>query len=227
MQNNITIEFKPSTTYIDWFFAKPTSNNIPDLEYFSIIQIEEDVNYILEKIPLVILEVMEELGWKIIVTNTRDLEKECPSPIKIYGYTNFDTKTIYVYAKKESIKALLHEIAHFVDLLLNISNTKEWTNIYNIEKEYFKQMNTSFTCVENKSECFADAFMLYYTNKERLNMNANKTYCMMENFNKYIKYAITKETIEERKNIQLTKELQELSEKLSNISTFPEHCSYW
>jgi hypothetical protein len=72
--------------------------------------------------------------------------------------------------------------------------------------------------------------MLYYTNKERLNMNAHKNYCMMENFNKYIKYAITKETIEERKNIQLTKELQklqELSEKLSNISTFPEHCSYW
>lgn len=226
MDNNITIEFKPTTTCIDWFFAQPTPCKIPNLEYFSILQIEETINYILEKIPVVILDAMKELGWKIIVTNTRNLENDCKSPTKIYGYTNFDTQTIYVYATKDGIPALLHEIAHFVDLLLNISNTKEWNNVYNIEKSRYETLKNSFTCINNKSECFADAFMLYYLHKERLDINAPKTYGVMEYLDKYIKYAITKECVEKRKDVQ-NQDMKNLIEKLSNISAFPEHCSYW
>ena len=223
--NNIIIEFKPQTTFRDWIFKEIRYDKNKKLESFSQIQIEELLEKVLNKIPTIIFNTMEKLDWKIIVTNTRDLEKECDSNIKIFGYTNFDTQTIFVYANEDGIKSLPHEIAHFVDYLLNISNTRDWEYVCEKDKNNFEYANAYFTNTNEKTECFADAFMLFVLNKDILKNNTTYAYNVMSHLFEYMDYIITEDTVEHIKTMQENK-MNELLEKLSNNSIFSNHCNY-
>ena len=189
MQKNIFMDFSPKCDYKKWVFNGITNNKENNLDFFSKAQIIEEVENVLSKIPNRLLEATILTNWKIVVTNNRNLEEECGAPKQIYGYTNFNKKEIVVYATKEGIEiSLPHEIAHFFDVLTDISISKEWQSIYNEEKEIYLTMKNTFTTPKYKSECFADAFMYYIIYKESLRKNTPKTYATIDNVFKYINY---------------------------------------
>lgn len=224
MRKNVIIEFQPKSNYKDWIFKNV--NNNKNLDYFSKKQIEELIDKVLTKIPNRLLDALEILGWKIIVTNTRNLEEECDSNIKIYGYTSFEKKEIKVYATKEGInESLPHEIAHFLDSIINLTNSNEWRKIFNEEKDSFKMMSNYFTYSNYPSECFADAFMVYIIDACQLKRYSSKTYSVIENIFEYIEYIIDDDLLKNLKE----KEEERNKEILSSleISCFKEGVNYW
>lgn len=199
LRHYATIDFEPKSTAIDWIFSLYPSN----INFFSKAQVEDEIEEILSKIPERLLFVTEALGWEVIVTNTRDLEKEGGFDTKVYGYTNFELKKIVVYATKEGIReSLPHEFAHILDSILHISESEEWVAIYNSEKEDYSKLRY-FTACDNPTECFADAFLTYVLNKNELNKNtpcgfgfhAQKTRAVMENIFSLIDYLLDEDTI--------------------------------
>lgn len=226
MRKNIIIEFEPKSSYRDWIFNKVIDKNKKTLDFFSKKQIEELVEDILKRIPQRLLDVLEKLDWKIIITNTRNLEEECSSNIKIYGYTNFEKKEIKVYATKEGIReSLPHELAHFLDSLINITNTYEWKKIYEEEKECFRLMSNYYTSINHFSECFTDSFMLFVIDNFQLKKYAPKTYSVIENIFEYIEYIIDEDFIKNLKENELKKDKELLS--ALEISCFKEDINYW
>lgn len=223
MRKNITIDFKPTTTYKDWIFADKKEN---ELDFFSKKQIEELVDKSLEKIPERLLSVLEILNWKILISNTRNLEAECGATSKIYGYTHFEKKEIVVYATEKGItESLPHEMAHFLDLLINISNTPQWDKVYKEEKEKFELMKFIFTSINYKTECFADAFLAYIIVNSDLKRYSPKTYKIIENIFKYINYILDDDCLEKYKNIEKEK-AEKLIKSLTEVSCFSDGYNY-
>lgn len=223
MQKNIIIDFIPKCSYKDWVFNEIVTVKKNNLDFFSKEQIVEEVNNILSKIPDKLLEATILAGWKIVVTNQRNLEEECGAPAQIYGYTNFNKKEIVVYATKEGIEfSLPHELAHFFDVLTDISISKEWQSIYNHEKDTYLTMKYTFTTPKYKSECFADAFMFYITNKEKCKKSIPKTYIVIDNIFKYINYILDEDCIKKYKEKQAN-EIKENSNEAIEISCFSEY----
>lgn len=223
MQKNIEIDFSPKCDYKKWVFNGITNTKENDLEYFSKIQVIESVEEVLSKIPNRILEATMLTNWKIIITNNRKLEEECGAPKRIYGYTNFKKKEIVIYATKEGIEiSLPHEIAHFFDVLTDISITKEWQKVYSEEKDIYLTMSTIFTTPKYKSECFADAFMYYIIYKENLKRNTPKSYAVIDNIFTYIDYILDEECIR-KYNEKQQKQDEDMFNKITEISCFSEY----
>ena len=217
MQENIIIEFNPKTTYNDWIFNGILDTKKCNLDFFSRKQVEENINTMLEQIPQRLLEATIKTGWKMIVTNTRKLEDECGAPGQIYGYTNFEKREILVYADKNGIEiSLPHELAHFLDVLTNISISPEWKKIYKSEYDMYLTMKNHFTSPRYASECFADAFMVYIMQPKYLKQNVPMTYKVIENVFEYIEYLLDDKCI----NSYLEKQ-KEKEERIIKILTEP------
>lgn len=81
----------------------------------------------LDKVPTAILNAFQKEDWHIIVTN-ENLEQKYGYNFEIYGVTDRDEKTIYIYSHQDALNyGLGHEIGHFLDEYLGfISDTEEW-----------------------------------------------------------------------------------------------------
>lgn len=223
MQKNIIIDFIPKNDYKSWVFNGIVGHKENNLDFFSKEQVIEEIDRILSKIPNKLLEATILTDWKIIVTNQRNLEEECGAPAQIYGYTNFNKKEIVVYATKEGIETSLpHEIAHFFDVLTDISVSKEWKIVYDQEKDSYFSMKFTFTTPKYQSECFADAFMFYITNKEKCKKSVPKTYNVIDNVFKYINYILDEDCIKKYQEKQKNTINEDLIEKIE-ISCFSEY----
>lgn len=189
MNKNIIIQFEPTITYKTYIFSNNPSR---ETEYFCHKLLIDNLNNILNKIPKKILDKYNSDGWKIIITNTRNLEKEFGYNFKIHGCTLYEEKQTIVYANKYGIEAIPHEIAHYLDSLINISQTIEWKEIYEKEKDFYKgtYLIDFFTKIDSKEECFADAFLAYIMNKDSLKKHAKETYNVINNIIEYIDYLI-------------------------------------
>lgn len=232
---NVVINFVPKETNIHWIF-NGVLNSSGELDYFSESQIEKELNEILTKVPRKLQTVADDLWWKIVVTNTRDLEKECNVKGKVYGYTNFNNKEMVIYATKQAIReSIPHEFAHLLDYILGISKSKEWEEVYNLEVNSYKLMNSIFTTCDNKTECFADAFMAYINYESYLKRNAERTYKVIDNIFRYMDDLLNDRVIKEYKRLQqlateenknIAKESLLESYKNSDFSIFVEENNF-
>ena len=117
----------------------------------------------LQKVPEAILTAFQKENWHIIVTN-ENLEQKYGYDFEIYGVTDREEKTIYIYAHQDAVNyGLGHELGHFLDEYLGfVSEAKEWKElclkhyqIYGMPIFYFSEPN------ETEEEYFADCFLLY------------------------------------------------------------------
>jgi len=129
----------------------------------------------LNKIPTAILNAFQKEGWHIIVTN-ENLEQRYGYNFEIYGVTDRDKKTIYIYSHQDALSyGLGHEIGHFLDEYLGfISDTEEWKGLHTGHKKLPKIPVFYFSEPEETDyEYFADCFLLYL-NEPTLLYDCNK-----------------------------------------------------
>ena len=215
MYKNVVVDFTPVATSMDWIFNGVFNKENEELNFFTSEQVENKIADVLSRIPKRILDVAFELGWKIIATNNRNLEAECGALGEIYGYTNFRDKEFVIYPTLKGInESLPHELAHLLDVLLNVSSSKEWLKVFNEEKEQYEKMRYTFTAPDQKEECFADAFMLYIFDEKRLEKLAPKTYKVIKNIFQHVDYLLNNKCIEE-----YVKEEEQRSKTLLNELT--------
>lgn len=129
----------------------------------------------LNKVPTAILNAFQKEDWHIIVTN-ENLEQKYGYNFEIYGVTDRDEKTIYIYSHQDALNyGLGHEIGHFLDEYLGfISDTEEWKRLHIDHKKLPKIPVFYFSEPEETDyEYFADCFLLYL-NDSTLLYDCNK-----------------------------------------------------
>lgn len=127
------------------------------------------------QIPLNIREEYQLAGWRILLTD-KELEKTYfPefSYMTICGMFDSGAKVIYLENQSNGIKAIVHEIGHFIDIgysqPFQYSDTDEWQLIWNQEVANNRMQSNSY-------EEFADAFSDYILNPEKLKKDSLVAY---------------------------------------------------
>lgn len=105
---------------------------------------------------------------------------------QIVALTMQKEKKVYIQNTKikTSSRSVIHEMGHVLDLMNGVvSNTTEFDNIYNEEKEkypvYTGDVNPDR--IIDRQEYFASSFMQYITNRNGIKNNAPKTFSYIEN----------------------------------------------
>lgn len=105
---------------------------------------------------------------------------------QIVALTVQKEKKVYIQNTKikTSSRSVIHEAGHVLDLMNGVvSNTTEFDNIYNEEKEkypvYTGDVNPDR--IIDRQEYFASSFMQYITNRNGIKNNAPKTFSYIEN----------------------------------------------
>lgn len=140
---------------------------------------------VLEDIPDKILQDFNEDGFEIILTDVNISEKYYTGDITetIAGLFVESDKTIYISRKSNFIKySTVHEIGHYFDFKNNwISESQEFQDIYEIEKEKLKTFSYDEHYKSNSKEYFATAFKEYLKNPKRLETYTPLTYKYIKN----------------------------------------------
>lgn len=171
--------FKPQTK--EWFLTES--------------QAKKEVDAYLNTVPEAILDALSYEGWSIEITDT-NLESRFGFKYEIYGVTDEESKTIYVYAYPLAVKyALAHEIGHFVDSYLgNVSKMHDWKRISVLHENYpsNKELVTFYFTdkEENDKEYFANCFLLYINDKDLLKKVNKRAYQVMERICDNIEYIV-------------------------------------
>lgn len=163
-KNNLVKDFLFQDDQHGWFLTKT--------------QLTDYLKRYIPKIPASILDAMETAGWQIVFTN-KSLEDKFLVTFEVYGMTDYNEKTAYVYAHELGIQySLAHEIGHFLDNFLNnISNTTEWNAVKQEHKD-FRIPAYYFSDKDNAEEYFANCFLLYINDKELLRKCNNRA-CLL------------------------------------------------
>ena len=173
--------------------------------FFTNGQAKEYVDDYLKRIPEQISGVLFNIfagnGWRVIITDD-NLEEKFGYNYEIYGVTDKEHKTIYVYAYPLAIEyGFGHELGHLVDIYLgNISGSDEWNKCFHQHKQLSNIPCFYFTVGYgeiSKEEYFADSFLLYLNDAELLQQCNVAVYNMFVKFFKNIHVLI--EAVEYRK----------------------------
>lgn len=157
--------------------------------FFTNGQAKEYVDDYLKRIPEQIsgvLNIFAGNGWKVIITDD-NLEEKFGYNYEIYGVTDKEHKTIYVYAYPLAIEyGFGHELGHLVDIYLgNISGSNEWNKCFHQHKQLPNIPYFYFTVGYgeiSKEEYFADSFLLYLNDAELLRQ------CNTAVYNVFVKF---------------------------------------
>lgn len=121
--------------------------------------------------------------WKFIITNktlerfrTEDLTDEQ----FVAGATLYKERNIYILISNDCNRSfddiVYHELGHALDCNLNvISNTEEFTTIFNKEKTHTTNAFTNHT-LSDSTEFFAEGFCQYMKNSTEMQIQMPKTY---------------------------------------------------
>ena len=86
----------------------------------------------IDEVPDEILYAIQSIGYRISVVEI---------PKGLSGYTDSSKKRIYISKNIKDFKVVIHKIAHAYDDYLGwISNSKEFQEVYNIEKKLFNEI---------------------------------------------------------------------------------------
>lgn len=173
--------YKLSERYTKNNLARDFLFSTSKLFYLTRNQAKKETEKYLDRIPESLLTAFSSEGWKIIITD-ENLEDRFNIPYDIYGITDSNDKTIYVYAFSLALQySLAHELGHFLDYYLgNISKMKDWSAIWlahrNIPNN--RELNEYyFTERENSAlEYFANCVLLYINDKHLL-QKCNRCAC--------------------------------------------------
>ena len=90
----IIYDYEQQISYKDLIFDK-------EIGFYSLSQLKEVTENCIEQIPESLLKTFEELGWKIVLTNKQNLEKEYKYDYEIYGLTDYIKHEFIIYAKNK------------------------------------------------------------------------------------------------------------------------------
>lgn len=136
------------------------------------------VNRELAKIDKKLLNKFKKSKWKIYVTS-KNLNQIYYNNkyTSVLGSTNKKEKTIWIENNLDAVNnAPIHEFGHWIDM------NNDWLSKKNsfkkIDKEERKKLIKTFdiTTLSNQQETFADAFMWYVKDSEKLKKKCSKIY---------------------------------------------------
>ena len=109
-------------------------------------------------------------GWNLIITDKNINDEYYNGEIKreLAGLTLLKEKKIYISHKSRHIRqAMVHEFGHYLDIKLGfVSETKEFKEIYEEEKEHIKEKwKFDGHASSNSQEFFAECFANYECGK--------------------------------------------------------------
>lgn len=137
-------------------------------------------NTILKLVPSNVRSSFKKDGYKVLVTS-KDIARTYFKTNKyghIIGLTTSYDKAIYISAKRNDIyNSLLHEFGHYVDYRnMKSSNSPEFIDIYNKEKNKFAVESKDGHYKSNQQEFFAEVFQETILHPERCKKTAPRAY---------------------------------------------------
>ena len=150
------------------------------LSYSCDESLNESLQRYIDKVPDHVLNAIQGIGYQM------ELVKEAGANfqlIGVCGVTNTNDKRILIQAKESKFRrSVVHEIFHaYDDYLSFISESSEFKEIYESEKEKFKVCDYHSThYLSNVREYFAEACQEYIYHPDDLKINTPKTYEFIE-----------------------------------------------
>lgn len=198
MNIDTVIEFEPNMSINQYIFG------VSDDEFFSPAQIKDAVDDVLNKIPHVVTNLVVNQGYKIIVTNTQNLERKYRIDYEVLSMADYDAKEIIVYATPLAISTMPHEIGHIIDNFLNqISRTQNWLNLCDDYKSRIEVVVNNATKTyayftsTDPTEFFCDCFLTYVMHIELLTEEFPAIVPVFNRIIQVLKYNNTSTTQEE------------------------------
>lgn len=174
---NVTLNKKATkkvvTTKIEYVVDTKTNNNVnsigktingADNTYLN------KLNNELNKVPEKVINTFKKEGWNIYITGENLAQTHFGGKYSsVQGLTSYNKKEIIIENRPEAVReSTIHELGHFLDYYFGfISDSDEFTNIYNKEVDTFKSNITNSSCVRNKREFFAETFYYMYTDSSK------------------------------------------------------------
>lgn len=156
---------------------------------------EETTAEVTEQLSLLTKEIslkLAESDWKIYVSNEKLYEiadengEYEGAPVKYIGGITFKQSKVIFLNEEYVSTSLLHEIGHAInDEYGFLSDTEEFKNIYESEKENFDCYvgdGDEEHCIKNTSEYFAEAFHQYLLAADLLKEDCPATYNYIDSF---------------------------------------------
>ena len=162
-------------------------------EYSNIIQKDGNVNDkwinsangYWNKIPYNVRKRLINDGWQLYVTDKNIAQSFFFGQYSsVAGVTVYYKNLIYFEDRQSAINiSIAHEVGHAIDQTLGfVSNTEEFINIYNQEKDNFIEVDGDGSQAKGSvSEYFAESIQQYIYHNDSLKKNSPQTYEFIKN----------------------------------------------
>lgn len=150
------------------------------LSYSCDESLNESLQRYIDKVPDHVLNAIRSIGYEMELVEEAGADFQL---IGVCGVTNTNDKRILIQAKESKFrKSVVHEIFHaYDDYLSFISESSEFKEIYESEKEKFKVCDYHSThYLSNVREYFAEACQEYIYHPDDLKISTPKTYEFIE-----------------------------------------------
>lgn len=150
------------------------------LSYSCDESLNESLQRYIDKVPDYVLNAIQSIGYQMELVEEAGADFQL---IGVCGVTNTNDKRILIQAKESKFRrSVVHEIFHaYDDYLSFISESSEFKEIYESEKEKFKVCDYHSThYLSNVREYFAEACQEYIYHPDDLKINTPKTYEFIE-----------------------------------------------
>lgn len=189
MEIDIIIDYKPTMTIDKYVFEAPED------EFLSAIQVREKVIEALSLMPQSVIDLAVMQGYKVIITNTQNLETKYHIGYDVLSMIDYESKEILAYASPLAISVIAHEFGHIIDNALGgISGKRSWFELCDKYKENIENAINNATrswayfTSTDYTEFFCDCFLTYVVNPVLLENNFPDIYPIFKRIVKALDY---------------------------------------
>lgn len=172
MKIDIIIDYKPTMTIDKYVFEAPED------EFLSAVQVREKVVEALSLVPQSVIDLAVMQGYKVVVTNTQNLETKYRVNYDVLSMIDYESKEIVAYASPLAISVIAHEFGHVIDNALGgISRKRSWLELCDKYKESIENVvnnatrSRAYFTSTDYTEFFCDCFLTYVVNPVLLEDN--------------------------------------------------------
>ena len=180
----------------EWNECRPITGEYNDYISIQGAVVQDDIRNVenaLDKLPEWIVNQHYENGGNIFLKSEEfpnEDNGELGDNERVLGTYNYKTKNITVLKDCDVVeRTLFHEFGHYLDDYFSITNTEEFKEIFENEKEFYEaKVDGNDYHISGEKEYFAGAFSLYFSGDRRLKKYCPDTY---QHIKKYVEGSIS------------------------------------